>query len=80
MTDTQTDKKQPTNKVRFGNVQVTEWENTSKDDNVFNTYTIGVSYKDEKGQWQDGKSYSMSDLMKLRTAVDKMLQNKLTDK
>jgi len=52
---TEQTKKQPEHKVRRGTSQVAIWQNLSKDGEVYHTFGLEHSYKDQKGKWQTEK-------------------------
>jgi hypothetical protein len=55
----------PAHTVRIGNVKCTIWKN----DTYYNC-TISRSFKNDKGDWQDGDSFGHSDLPVVAKVVD----------
>jgi hypothetical protein len=66
--------------TNVGRVSVTEFENTSKDGNVFSSFAISMSYKNDKDEYVRGNSYSLQDLISLRVAIDRAIDKVLNDK
>ncbi len=68
------EKNRPVNKVRIGLVQLSEWENKTKDDKTFSNFTIDVSYYDkEKKEFKKASSFSRYQLFDLKLMIDKIL-------
>tara|TARA_B100001964_G_C13791827_1_gene404827 strand:+ start:32 stop:310 length:279 start_codon:yes stop_codon:yes gene_type:complete len=64
----------PTDKFRIGTVAVSKWLNKSKEGNEFNTFTIDISYFDDKtGQYKPASAFSKNQLVNLKLCVDKAL-------
>lgn len=56
---------QPAHAIRIGYVKCTIWKNGDH----FNS-TIARSYKDDRGEWQDGDSFGHADLPVLSKIAD----------
>lgn len=62
--------------VRYVNVErvsVTQFENVSKENKLFVTFSINMSYKNESGEYQRGHSFSLRDLLAVRVAVERAI-------
>jgi len=59
------EKKQPKLTLRVGGVRAIVWENTNKENEVFNTIALERSYKDKDDKWQTTNTYRINDLPKL---------------
>lgn len=59
---------------RNGNVSVSVFTNVSKDGNyTFVKYVPAVSYKDKDGNWKKTDSFSLEDLTRLKTIIERIL-------
>ena len=63
-----TNKKQPANQLRCGNIKATIWENTSEKGPFFAT-TFTRPLKDQSGTWRNGTSFGLNDLEALVTVA-----------
>jgi len=72
-------KKSPEHKFRAGSVSATIWENAGEDSEgkptVFKTISIGRSYKDKEGNWQNSNSLRVSDLPKAILVLSKAYEH-----
>ena len=67
---TENTKPKPVNKVRFGPIEVSEWENTSKDGFTFPSFTLKRSYRDRDDQWCEQKiSLNRDGLLRVAAAA-----------
>jgi hypothetical protein len=65
-------KNKPAHKVPFGNIEVTIWENTNKDGEIFHSFNLRRSYKDKEDNWQEQNvSLGRNDVMKAAAALTK---------
>lgn len=67
---TETEKKQPVNKIRIGNTSATIWLNEGKDGSKYHTVTIERSYSKDGKDWKNTNSYGVNDLPKVRMVSD----------
>ena len=65
MTEPQSKKAKPVDEIRLGNVRAAIWENSNEEGKVFFSLTIDVSYADKQGNWQQKKSFSMNECLRL---------------
>lgn len=60
---------QPKKKYRAGQISVTVWENTRKDNEgkeyTTDSYQVTKSYKDDKDEWKETNNLQLTDLPKL---------------
>lgn len=63
-----TNKKQPANTLRCGNIKATIWESTSEKGPFF-AATFSRPFKDESGTWDNGTSFGLNDLEALLTVA-----------
>lgn len=61
-------KNPPIEKIRFGRISVSIWENTDKDGNSYHTFSPERAYKDENGDIKSTKSFNLNDLLTLAEA------------
>ena len=59
--------------VKVGGIQVSVWPNQT-DKGTFRSITINKSYKDSAGSWKQSKSFKITDLDKIRVAIDEILR------
>ncbi len=59
----------PLDKVRFGRVCVTIWENTSGEGKAYHNFTLERTYTDAEGQPQNTSSFGRGDLLSLAEAL-----------
>ena len=59
--------------VKAGGIQVSVWPNKT-DKGTFRSITINKSYKDSAGNWKQSKSFKVTDLDKIRVAIDEVLR------
>ena len=64
-------KNQPIDKIRFGRLAVTIWENTSQEGDTFHSFTVERTYTDADGKPQSSTSFRRSDLLTLAEALRK---------
>jgi hypothetical protein len=72
----------PKQKLRYGQVTVTVWNNTKKvndTDVEFESFQVEKSYTDKEGNWQTTNNYQVNDLYKLRAIVDKLLADRVKE-
>ena len=61
--------RRPVHTARVGPVEIPVWENTGKNGKFYTASSPTISYQDEKGEWKQGSSYGMSDLLHLAEAA-----------
>jgi len=64
-------KNQPIDKIRFGRLAVTIWENTSQEGDSFHSFSLERTYTDAEGKPQSSNSFRRSDLLTLAEALRK---------
>lgn len=62
-------KNQPLDKIRFGHIAVTIWENKSSEGKSFHSFTVERTYTDTEGKPQSTASFGRSDLLILAEAL-----------
>lgn len=62
---------QPIEKIRFGRLAVTIWENISQEGDSFHSFTLERTYTDADGNPQSSASFRRSDLLTLAEALRK---------
>jgi len=62
---------QPIDKIRFGRLAVTIWENTSQEGDNFHSFSVERTYTDADGKPQSSSSFHRSDLLTLAEALRK---------
>lgn len=72
-------KNQPAFASKLGNVEVSVWGN-EREGRTFYNATLQVRYKDAKGEYQDGKSFSERDLACLAACISDALSELQTRK
>ena len=70
-------KNRPEAKFTAGAVSATVWKNSSQEAE-FNTISLGRSYKDKAGKWQNTQTLRINDLPKARLVLDKAYDYLLT--
>lgn len=63
-----TNKKEPANTLRCGNIKATIWENISENGPFFAT-TFSRPFKDQSGVWRNGTTFGLNDLEALVTVA-----------
>jgi len=63
--------KPPVQKIRFGGMSVSIWENENKDKQKFHTITMERSYKDKDDAWNNTQTLRHSDLPKAILVLQK---------
>jgi hypothetical protein len=56
-----TNKTQPANTLRCGNIKATIWQNVSEKGPFFST-TFSRPFKNQSGEWRNGTSFGLHDL------------------
>lgn len=64
------EKKQPEDTIRDGMVKASLWENEGEH-GPFISVELAKTYRDQDGELQDGKSFSLNDLLKIPGVVGK---------
>lgn len=65
----------PIQQFKDGAVNIKLWEQSNKDGNRYVNASVGKLYKDQQtGQWQESKSFSQSDILKLQTMLPQVHQ------
>ena len=64
-------KNQPIDKIRFGRLAVTIWENTSQNGDSFHSFSLERTYTDADGNPQSISSFRRNDLLTLAEALRK---------
>lgn len=64
-------KNQPIDKIRFGRLAVTIWENTSQEGDTFHNFSVERTYTDADGNPQSSGSFHRNDLLILAEALRK---------
>lgn len=62
-------KNQPIDKIRFGHIAVTIWENTSSDGKTYHSIGVERTYTDTEGKPQSTSSFGRRDLLTLAEAL-----------
>lgn len=62
----------PNKKWNYGFIEVAQWENKTKDDKTFYTYTVGNAYKDGE-EIKSSNSFTRDDLLKLSHVINSAL-------
>lgn len=62
-------KNHPIDKIRFGRVSVTIWENTSSDGKTYHSIGVERTYTDTEGKPQSTSSFGKGDLLTLAEAL-----------
>lgn len=57
------EKNRPVKRFRAHGVEISVWENTSKNGNKYYTFTLRRSYKTESGEWKNSESLNQTDLL-----------------
>ena len=60
----------PVDKVRFGRIQASVWENASEKGPYY-TVSFERRYTDAEGNWRNSQSFNADDLLLLAKAADK---------
>lgn len=60
---------QPLQRLRDGGINITFWEQQSKNNAPFVTVNISKTYKDRNGKFQEGHSFTAKDIAKLNTLM-----------
>ena len=60
----------PVDKVRFGRIQASIWENASEKGPYY-TVSFERRYQDPEGNWRSSQSFNADDLLLLAKAADK---------
>ena len=68
MSEEATSKARPADKVQVGNVQISIWRNQGDKGDFFTASAPEIRYRDDKGEWKTGGSYSAVDLLVLAEA------------
>jgi hypothetical protein len=69
----------PVETIRIGNVSITIWENVGKDFTT-QSFQIAKNYLDKNKDWQSTNSFKLTELDKLRLAIDEALKWKYLSK
>ena len=59
------EKRKPVKKIRVGNVNMSLWENKTKEGKTFFSITIQKSFKNSNGEWQNVNNFNKNDLSSL---------------
>lgn len=62
-------KNHPIDKIRFGRVCVTIWENASSEGKTYHSFTLQRTYTDAEGKPQNTSSFGKGDLLTLAEAL-----------
>jgi hypothetical protein len=63
------DKVKPLHHIRYGNAEVSIWENSTQGGGAFYNVTFSKHYKDGD-EWKTSQSFGMGDLLELSKAAD----------
>lgn len=65
-------KQKPVHEVRFGNVRVSIWANRNQEGQLFHSFALERSYRDQSGEWQSQQlSLSLTEIAKVTGALNK---------
>jgi len=69
-------KEKPVREVRFGNVRVSIWANRNQQGELFHSFSLERSYRDENGDWKSHKiSLGLNEVAKVREALGKAYED-----
>ena len=61
----------PIDKIRFGRIAVSIWENVSQDGKTYHSFQVERTYTDKDGKPDSSTSFSRNDLLTLAEALRK---------
>ena len=67
------DKKRPKAVYQVGSAEVIVWENKGRDGRAWKNFSIEKKYKTSSGEWKTTHSFNESELLELRSAIDKAI-------
>jgi hypothetical protein len=67
------DKQKPKATYQVGSAKVTVWENKKSDGTTWKTFKVEKVYKTKDGQWKTTNSFDQTELLELKSAVDKAI-------
>ena len=69
-------KTKPVHEVRFGNVRVALWANRNQENQLYHTFGLERSYRDQNGEWQTQQmSLALGEIAKVTGALSKAYED-----
>jgi hypothetical protein len=59
----------PVDEVRYGNVKIPIWRNSTANGDFYTAGSPQVSYKDDQGNWKESKSHIATDMLMMSKAT-----------